>query len=125
MSTILGLDLDGPPSYGPRSGTPVEGRNQECVDIGDLFLAPTARSAAALDPGATADLVCFCRIGNDNRPLEHDGLRGVSVYQSKARLRFGDGRVGAGRHVADVPVGIAGNTGKFAAFVLGADSPAL
>ena len=80
---------------------------------------------AALDSGATANLVCFRWPEHHNRLLERRGMQRVYVYQSKARFCFGDGRVGAVRRAADILVGVAGNTGKFTAFVLDAGIPAL
>ena len=41
-----------------------------------------------------------------------------------ARFRVGSGRLGEVRHAAGIPVGVAGNTGKFAAFMLDSDIPA-
>ena len=49
----------------------------------------------------------------------------VSTYPSSARFRFGDGCHGEVRHPADSPPGIARHTGKFPAFALDADFPAL
>ena len=49
----------------------------------------------------------------------------VSTNPSSARLHFGDGRLGEVRRAADIPAGIAENKGKFPAFALDADFPAL
>ena len=44
---------------------------------------------------------------------------------SSARFKFGDGRTGEVKHAADSKVGVAGCKGACAAFVLGAEIPAL
>ena len=41
------------------------------------------------------------------------------------KFRSGDGRLGEVRQAAGIPVGIAGNRGRFTAFALGADISAL
>ena len=46
-------------------------------------------------------------------------------YPARARFKFGEGRFGEARNAADSPAGIVGGRGKFAAFFLGADIPAL
>ena len=81
--------------------------------------------AEVLDTGATATLVCFRRPQNHNRPLEKNGRQEVSTYPSSARLRFGRGRFGEVRFAADIPMVVAGDKGKFAAFLLGAVAPVL
>ena len=43
----------------------------------------------------------------------------------EARFRLGDGRLGEVRRAADTPAGFAGRRGKFTAFALEADIPAL
>ena len=78
-----------------------------------------------LDTGDAANLVCFRRLPPHYRLLEKYGFQRVSIYPSKARFRFGDGRLGEVRPAADIPVGIAGNMDKFNAFVLDAHIPAL
>ena len=70
---------------------------------------------------ASANLVCFRWLESQNRLPEEHGFQRVSTYPSKARFRSGDGRVGEVRHASDIPAGVAGNTGKFAAFALDAD----
>ena len=92
--------------------------------MGNLFLAPREDSVAALDKGATANDVWVRRLDNRNRLLEQHGLLQVSVNQSKARFRFGDGRQGEVRHAADETVVIAGTQGAFTASALNADIPA-
>ena len=92
------------------------------LDMGGLFLVSKDESVVVLDTGATANLVCF---QHHNRLLGRSGLQRVSTYPSKARSRFGGGRLGEESHAADIPAGIAGNKGKFAAFALDADIPAL
>ena len=49
----------------------------------------------------------------------------VLPYSTMARLKFRDGRLGEVKHAADIPVGVAGRKGAFAASVLEADIPAL
>ena len=74
---------------------------------------------AALEIGATANLLRFSWLARHNRILERRGVRRVTTYPSWARFRFGGWRLGAVRHAADIPVGIAGNKGMFTAFALG------
>ena len=77
--------------------------------MGNLLLASRADCVVVLDTGATANLVCFSWLERHNRLLEHHSLQRVSVYQSEARFRFGDGRVGEVRRAADITAGSAGN----------------
>ena len=72
-----------------------------------------------------ANLVCFRWLERHNRLPEEEGGPEVSTYPSSALLRSGDGRLNEVRHAAHIPPSIAGNKGKFAAFVLDADIPAL
>ena len=95
------------------------------LDLGGQFLYEAADSLGVLDTGATANLVCFGWPPRRNRTLEGKGVPRVSTYPACTRFKFRGGRLGEVRHDADIPVGIAGNVGKFAAFVLGADIPAL
>ena len=44
---------------------------------------------------------------------------------ARARIESGEGRCGAVRREADIPVGIDGGRGEFAAFLTEADFPAL
>ena len=48
----------------------------------------------------------------------------ISTYPASARFKFGDGRLGRVRFVADVAVGTAGRKRALAAFALEADNPA-
>ena len=82
-------------------------------------------SAVVLDTGARANLVRFSWLQRHNRILERRGIPRVTTYPSQARFRFVYGRLGEVRYAADIPVGIAGNTGMFTASVLEADIPAL
>ena len=114
------------------------------LDSGGQFLFEGADCVVVLDTWATANLVGFERatadvrappssiwghsrqwLAHHNRILDRKGLPGVPTYPASARCKFGDGRLGGGRHAADVPVGIADNRGKCAALVLEADIPAL
>ena len=78
-----------------------------------------------LDTGATANLVCFSWLARLNRILKRRGIPRAATHPSRARSRFGDGRLEEVRHAADIPSGTDGNRGKIAAFVLEADIPAL
>ena len=53
------------------------------------------------------------------------GLPAVATYPAHATFKFGDGRTGEVCHAADITVGVAGIKGKFIAFVLDSDIPAL
>ena len=53
------------------------------------------------------------------------GLPRAPTYPAQARFKFGNGRLGGVRFVADITVGVAGATRNFAAFVLDADIPAV
>ena len=75
---------------------------------------------AILDAGATANLVC-----RREELLANKGLPAVTTHPAHATFKFGDGRTGEVRHAADITVGVAGVKGKFAAFVLDSDIPAL
>ena len=78
-----------------------------------------------LDPGATADFVCFSWLARHARFLGKNGIPRVTTYPSKARFRFSERPLGEVRHPADIPVGAAGKKGKFTALVLDAGIPAL
>ena len=82
-------------------------------------------SAAALGAGATANLVRFSGLARRDSIPEKNGFPIVTTCPSRARFRFGDGRLGEVRRAADSPVWVAGNKGKFTAFVLAADIPSL
>ena len=94
------------------------------MDLGDLFLVPREDSVVALNTSTAANIVRFSWLAYRNRILEGRGAPRVSTYHSKARFRFGDGRLGEVRHAADILVGVAADKGKFAAFALDADIPA-
>ena len=79
----------------------------------------------ASDTGAAASIARLGWLERQNRILERRGIPRVATYPSKARFRFGDGRLGEVRYAADIPAGIAGNRGVSTAFVLDADIPAL
>ena len=74
--------------------------------------------------GATANLGGFRWLERHTRLLGRKGFQKVSTCPSTARFRLGDGRFGEVSHVADIPVGVAGERGKFAAFALDAGAPA-
>ena len=95
------------------------------LDAGALFLASAEDSVAVLDTGTTANLARFRWIEHHDRPSGKRGRRGVSIFPSSARFRFRfrDGHLGDVRHSADIPVGIAGNQGKF--IVCASRAPAL
>ena len=95
------------------------------MDKGELFLVSQESSVALLDTGATANLAFSRRLARHNRILDRYGIERVFTCSSKATFRLGGRRLGEVRHAADIPVGIAGNKGKFAAFALNADIPAL
>ena len=88
--------------------------------LGRLFLVLEADSLVVLDTGAAADLVCFRWLGHRSRISERRGYQKVSTSPLSAIVRFGNGRLGEVPHAAETPVGIAGNKGKFTAFVLDA-----
>ena len=78
-----------------------------------------------LDSGATANLVCYKWLDNRNLFSERQGLGKAVPFCSSARFKFGYGGIGEDKDAADIKAGIAGCTGAFAAFVLGAEIPAL
>ena len=88
---------------------------------GGLFATSDEGSAAALVPGATANLVGFCLLEHHNRLLDKTGRQKAPDYASSARL--GDGRLGEVRHTAGIPAGIAGSADSFTPFALDADIP--
>ena len=53
------------------------------------------------------------------------GLEKAVPYPSSSRLKFLGGGIGEVKHAADIKVGIAGCKGAFAAYALGAETPAL
>ena len=53
-------------------------------------------SVAVLETRATANIVCFGRLGRHNRILERRGIPRVTTYPSKVKFRFGDGSLGGG-----------------------------
>ena len=87
-------------------------------------MASEEDSLVALESGAAADLVRSRLLDRRNRLLEKKGLQRDSTHPSTARLRAGDGRLGAVRHAPDTPVGIAGYKGEFAALAPDAGLPA-
>ena len=108
-----------------------EGARSECeqsfsatVDVGGLFLVSQEDSVAMLDTAATANMACFRWLEHHNRLPEEHGFQKVSTFPSTARFRSWGGRLREVRRAADIPAGVVGNRGKFAAFVLDADVPA-
>ena len=95
------------------------------ADAGELFLVSPGDIVVVSDTGATANLVCSSCLPRHKRIPDRRGIPRVTTYPSKARFRFGDGRLGEIRRAADTSVGAAGNRGKFTALVLEADIPAL
>ena len=93
--------------------------------MGGLLFVSDSDSLVVLDSGATASLAHFRWLENHNWPLGRRGYQKASTYPSSARFRFGDGCQGEVRRAADIPVAVVGRRGKFTAFVLGADIPAL
>ena len=81
-------------------------------------------SVAMLDTATTAGVACFRWLGTRRSLLARHGCPTVSAYPAIARFIFGGGHLGDVRYAADITVGVAGNEGSFAAFVLGADIPA-
>ena len=94
------------------------------MDVGGLRASAKSGSLVVLDAGATANRICFSWLGCHKRIIQKKGLPRVSTYPASARFRFGNGRLGEVRHVADIPVGIPGSMRQFAACALGADIPA-
>ena len=93
--------------------------------MGGQFAASNSESAAVLDTGATANLVCYKWLGTRNSFLGRREMEKAVPYPSNARFKFGDGRIGEVKHAADIKVGVAGCKGAFTAFVLDAYIPAL
>ena len=77
-----------------------------------------ADSLVVLGTGAAANSVCFKWLERRNEISERKGAPRATTYLACARFKFGSGLLGAARRVADCPVGIAGNHGRVAAFVL-------
>ena len=103
------------------------GGEQSCstsMDVGGLFVLAKSDSLAVFGAGVTANLLCFSWFERHNRILQRGGFPQVSTYRASARSRFGDGRLRVVRRGADIPVGIAGYKGKFAAFAPEGGSPA-
>ena len=78
-----------------------------------------------LDAGAAANLVRFQWRHHHNELLVNKGFPAVTTYPAQATFKFGDGRPGEVCHAADVTAGVAGIEGRFTAFVLDSDIPAL
>ena len=95
------------------------------MGMGGLFLVSREESVVVLNTGATANIASIRWLARHSRILGNYGAPRVTTYSSKARCRFGDGRLGEVRHAADIPLRIAGNKGKHAAFAPDADIPAL
>ena len=108
------------------------GGSGECVqphstttEGGGFFALAESDSVAVSGAGASANSVRLGWSGRHNRILQRWGFPRVSTYTASARILFGYGRLGDVRRAADFPVSIAGIRGKFAAFALRADIPAL
>ena len=84
------------------------------LDVGGLCLVPGDDSAAVMDTGSTANLVCFRWPVRRNLLSEKRGRQKVATYPSSARFRFGDGRLADVRHAAGIPADIAGSQGDIA-----------
>ena len=52
-------------------------------------------------------------------------IQDTGAVANQARFKFGHGRMGDMRFVADITVGIAASTGNFTAFISAANIPAL
>ena len=89
--------------------------------MGARCLCSGAESLAVLDTGAAADLVRFRLLGRRNKFPERNRISRVTIYPACARFKFGLGRLGEVRYVADIPAGMACCRDKFGAFVLEAD----
>ena len=74
-------------------------------------------SVVFLETAAAATLVCFRRLANRNSLLAKRGCCRVKTYPANARFKSENGRIGGVRVAADIPVGIAGAKGHFAAWV--------
>ena len=81
------------------------------------FLA-RARTVAAPDARAAANVVLFRQLGNRNLLFERQGLPRVTNYSACARFKFSEGRLGAVSFVADITVGTAGRRGLSTVSVL-------
>ena len=89
------------------------------------FSAAEAYSRALLATGATANLACFKRLDRRSSVLKEFGVLPAQQYPARARFEFGEGRLIEVRYAIDVPAGTDGGRGKFTAFLMGADIPAL
>ena len=83
-----------------------------------------AGSVVVLDPGAAANLGCFKWLGRHNSFSERWGVPRAEASPACATFEFGDGPLEGVRCAADIPVGVAGGRGGFAAFALEAVIPA-
>ena len=84
-----------------------------------------AESAAVLDTGATAALVCFKLLGHRKSVLEKREIPFTQPYPARAQFKFEGGRLGEARYEAGTPVRIARGLVNYSAFLLEADIPAL
>ena len=91
---------------------------------GGQLIRARADSVVILDTWATANLARFQRLNHHNSISEKAGHPRVSTHPTRARFKFGDGRMGAVRLAVDITAGIAGARGNFAAFDLDAAIPA-
>ena len=81
------------------------------LDLGGASVASKASSVVGLDAAAAANLGRRAWIENHNGFLERQGMEKVALYQSAARFKFGDGRIGEVQFAANIAVGTAGCMG--------------
>ena len=84
-----------------------------------------ADSVVVVGTGAAGNLVSPMRPVRHYSISERWGAPRAGTYPARARSKFGDCRLGQVSRAADIPAGIAGGRGKFTAFGLEAENPAL
>ena len=112
------IAIEPPLEVGPSWNQSRAGRRRQplptTLELGGQFAVTQSDDVVVLGAGAgaTANLVCFEWLGNHNSFLQKTRFPKVTPYSATARLKFGDGRVGAVKHAADINVGIAGRVGR-------------
>ena len=85
------------------------------LDLCGQFLCKGQDCVAAPDSRAAADAALFRQLGNRNLLFERQRLPRVSNCSACVRFKFGEGRLGEARFVADITVGTAGCRGTLTA----------
>ena len=109
----VGSDVSGGEVYTPSVGS------------GLPYGGSVRHGSVIIDTGASANLVGANRLKNHNANLKAWGRPLAKTTPAFASFRYGDGRVGNVCRAAIIPIGVAGYTGQYMAYVADADIPAL